>query len=47
MLQINSRSAFGLAAMLGIASAVLAPAAQAAPARGTLAYQQFPDQLQP
>ncbi|PPV06995.1 hypothetical protein XBLMG947_2071 [Xanthomonas bromi] len=36
MLQINSRSAFGLAAMLGIASTVLAPSAQAAPARGTL-----------
>lgn len=41
MLQINSRSAFGLAAMLGIASAVLAPAAQAAPARGTLLTSNF------
>lgn len=41
MLQINSRSAFGLAAMLGIASAVLAPSAQAAPARGTLLTSNF------
>ncbi|AOY64557.1 lipase [Xanthomonas phaseoli pv. phaseoli] len=41
MLQINSRSAFGLAAMLGIASAVLAPGAQAAPARGALITSNF------
>lgn len=41
MLHINSRSAFGLAAMLGIASAVLAPSAQAAPARGTLLTSNF------
>ncbi len=41
MLQINSRSAFGLAAMLGIASTVLAPSAQAAPARGTVLTSSF------
>ncbi|QER93088.1 hypothetical protein FLG15_02080 [Xanthomonas phaseoli pv. dieffenbachiae] len=39
MLQTNSRSVFGLAALLGIASAVFAPGAQAAPARGTLLGQ--------
>ena len=43
MLQINSRSAFGLAVMLGIAGTLLVANAQAAPARGTLLTSNFLD----
>lgn len=41
MLQIRFRSTLGLLAMLGIASAVLAPSAQASPARGSLLSSNF------